>query len=186
MRSKLAIGLLILAVAYFLLNQSGYSFSQEKALKQAASYSGQKQVYEKAFEGNKKVVLVSNGSQSKAQVVQRKWGFLYKPGDSVILAPLQGFDSIRYAWFSTGIVGDQTEVVFAAESFDDRVAKILISNDKLDAPNSSAEVKADATVYVELDVSGHDALAIEALNPDDIGSFVVRATDASGKILSGK
>ena len=60
-----------------------------------------------------------------------------------------------------------------------------MSNDTLSDPADSAEIKKQASVYVELDVSGKYAIAIEGLDANAIGSFVVRAADTDGKVLAG-
>ena len=85
----LALVLIVVAVAYFIYNQSGYSIGENRALAQTASYSGQTQVYKQAH-GSDSIVMLSDGSRSKAQILHRKWGFLYKPGMSVEMAALKG------------------------------------------------------------------------------------------------
>lgn len=181
----LAVVLLVVAVGYFVFDQSGYSLSQERALRRTDSYSGLAQVSEQSLGGDK-IVMRTNGSLSKTQIVHRKWGFLYKPGTSVEMAALPGNANVRYAWFSadSGRSDGKVDVVFAAESDDPKVKTIIVSNDTLSAPKDSAEAKANATVYVELDVARKYAIVVQALDQKDIGSFVVRGADAEGRFVT--
>ena len=131
--------------------------------------------------------MLSDGSRSKAQILHRKWGFLYKPGMSVEMAALKGREAVRYAWFSADASSHdgKRDIVFAAETSDPAVKTVIVSNDTLSDPADSAEIKKQASVYVELDVSGKYAIAIEGLDANAIGSFVVRAADTDGKVLAG-
>ncbi|QHT63054.1 hypothetical protein GXP70_25865 [Paenibacillus lycopersici] len=182
----LAVLLLVAAVVYFVFHQTGYALTEKQAIRSAGVYSGQSNVFAKPF-GDDNIVLLSNGSQIKAQIVHRKWGFLYKPGTSVEMAALEGHPNVRYAWFS--IDGDshdgKRDIVFAAESTEDAVKKVVISNDKLNAPKDAAELKANASVYVELDLKQTYSIEVQAIDEQEIGSFVIRGLDADGRIVAG-
>ncbi|QHW32984.1 hypothetical protein GZH47_20755 [Paenibacillus rhizovicinus] len=182
----LAILLLVVAVAYFAFHQTGYAFTEKEALRSAGVYNGLTKAYEQPF-GSDVIVMMSNGSQSRVQIVHNKFGFLHKPGTSVEMAALDGQSSVRYAWFSTGASGKdgKREIVFAAESSDAAIRKVIISNDRLNAPKDSAEVKKNASVYVELDVAKQYGIVVEELEAQEIGSFVVRGADADGRIVTG-
>ncbi|MBO7747604.1 hypothetical protein I8J29_25785 [Paenibacillus sp. MWE-103] len=182
----LAVALIAVAVLYFAYDQSGSYFSARSAFAHSASYPGQSVAYERAL-GSDKIAILTNGSQSKAQIVHRKWGLLYEPGTSVEMAALQGRESVRYAWFSAGAGEEEGKiaVVFAAESFDPAVKTVIVSNDTLADPAGAADVKQASTVYVELEVGEKYAIATKELGGQDVGSFVVRAADANGKILTG-
>ncbi|MFC4811350.1 hypothetical protein [Paenibacillus sp. GCM10023250] len=183
--TMLAVALIAAAVLYFVYNQSGGYLSAKSAFAHSA-YAGKSVVYERAL-GSDRVAILSNGSRSKAQIVHRKWGLLYEHGTSVEMAALPGRESVRYAWFSAGAgeADGKIGVVFAAESLDPAVKTVIISNDTLEHPANAADVKGASTVYVELEVGGKYAIAAKELGGKDVGSFVVRAADANGKILAG-
>ncbi|MBM7565090.1 hypothetical protein [Paenibacillus sacheonensis] len=181
----LAIVLLFVAIVYFVYYQSGYSLSEERAL-QRSDYGGMTQSHKQSY-GEDEVVILSNGSRSKVQVVHRKWGFLYKPGTSVEMAPIEGHPSVRYAWFSMDSASPNGKrlLVFAAESFEPSVKKVIISNDTLSRPANAKDVNGNASVYVELNVAQQYGIMRQTVDVEEIGSFVVRAADADGRIEAG-
>lgn len=163
---------------------SGYSFTESRAIAKWNTNKDSRIVYTKNV-GNIKL-LISNESNGKNVIfMERKWGLLYKASNKAMLSRRSDTDKISRTWSGSLVSDKKYDTIIAAEIFDTHIKKVIVSNDNIDGQilESLDDIKKASTFFVELEVDHGYAVHYALLDPEDVGAYVFRGVDDSGRII---
>lgn len=184
-RSILLIVLLLLII--YLFNNSGYSISVNNAIRNSYPSKDGEVILEKDYE-NKKTIIWKTNNGNYVKLVEPKWGFLYHVSDVAELypmAPLIGKEGdIKRAWSSSLNSNKMYETIFAVESGNPKIKRVIVSNDNIDNVilDDVEEIKENSTVFIELILEDGFAAAYRELNTKDAGGFIFRGVNEKGEV----
>jgi hypothetical protein len=175
--------ILILLLGLYLYRQSGYSFSETKAIKKPFPYDNGVVVSEQRFK-NDKVVIWKGQYGTYANLIHIKWNFLYQFKSASALSSIYPDGNIKRTWSAKRNSNNNLDTMLAVEVADPQIKKVIITNENIDSEisNNLDEIKKISNIFIEITIlNGYGSLYVE-LDPSDVGAFVFRGIDENGII----
>lgn len=118
-------------------------------------------------------------------LVSKTWGIFYRANQFSTIYAREPGATIKTAWAASLTDDKQYDTIFGAEVTDERIKKIVVTNEGFSANASSLdEAKKQSSVYVEIDVENGFAVHYMNLPPSSTGNFVFRGLDGLGNMLA--
>ncbi|MBP1994417.1 hypothetical protein [Paenibacillus eucommiae] len=172
-------------LSYFFMAESGYSFNENKALRNSLPYQDGKVVYQKDF-GSNKIIIWDTANTKYAKVIHTKWGVLHQVRNVSVLLSREPGDAINRTWSASLNSKKLYETTFAVEVKNANIEKVIISNDNIDNEISEQldEIKNNSSIFIELEVQDGFAVSYNELPVNDVGGFVFRGLDKNGQVIT--
>jgi hypothetical protein len=186
-RKSIFIFVLFLLFIYIFSN-SGYSFIENTAIKNSFPSQAGEVIYEKEYY-KKKTVIWRTVNSHYVKLLEKKWGILYHVSNVAELQPMSPLigkeGDIKRTWSASLKSKEMYETIFAVESVNPEIIKVLISNDNIDSEISKEvdQIKQDSTVFIELTLEDGFAAAYKELSIKDAGGFIFRGVNDKGEII---
>ncbi|MEC0204881.1 hypothetical protein P4H39_19935 [Paenibacillus lautus] len=172
----------------YIFSNSGYSFTENTAIENSFPSQAGELVYEKEYDKNKTVIWRTVNNHY-VKLLEKKWGILYhvtNVSELQPMSPLIGKEGdIKRTWSASLNSKEMYETIFAIESVNPEIIKVLISNDNIDNEISKEidQIKQDSTVFIELTLEDGFAAAYKELSIKDVGGFIFRGVNDKGEII---
>lgn len=163
---------------------TGYSFTEESAIRNSFPNQDGENVFEKEFD-SKKVVVWDTGTESYVKLIIKDLCIFHRVTAANAISGITTDKMMKFTWDATLKDDKYYDTLFAAEVLDTKIVKVIVSNKSSNEINLSlSEVKEHSTVYIEMDVINGYAAHYSYLKPSDVGGFVFRGLNSEGKVIS--
>ncbi|MGF7050630.1 hypothetical protein J2T13_005180 [Paenibacillus sp. DS2015] len=185
-RSIVLIVLLLLII--YLFNKSGYSLTENNAIRNSYPSKDGEVIYVKDY-GNKKTIIWKTNNGNYAKLVEPKWDIFYHVSHVAELYPMTPVvgqeGDIKRTWSASLNSNKMFETIFAVASDNPEIKRVIVSNDNIDNVilDNIEEIKENSTVFIELKLEDGFAAAYSELKTKDAGGFIFRGIDEKGKII---
>ncbi|USB33396.1 hypothetical protein [Paenibacillus sp. YPG26] len=185
---SIALIAVLMLITYFLMNNSGFYITEDRALRGSYPYTEGEVVFKKAYK-DKNIIVWKTPSGSFAKVIEPMWGIFYYVSQSAQLSPIRSMTwregDLERTWSASLNSNEKYETVLAARSDNPEIKRVVVSNDNIDnASEDLEEIKKNSTVFIELKLENGTAASWVELDPQNTGEFVFRGINEKGKIVT--
>jgi hypothetical protein len=177
----------LLLLLYFDPLSTGYSLTEESAIRNSFPNQGGEIVFEKKFDNNK-VVVWDTGPESYVKLLRKELGIFYRVHAANAVSGITADNKMKFTWDATLKDDIYYDTLFAAVILDKKIVKVIVSNNGINNINdinlTLREVEENSTVYIEMDVINGYAAHYSYLHNSDVGGFLFRGLNSEGKVIS--
>lgn len=181
--------IVVLVLVMYLFYNSGYSVTENNAIRNSHPFQDGKVLYKNDYE-TKKTMIWNTHNGNYVKLIERKWGFLFHVSTTAVLQPMSPLigneGDIKRTWSASLNSNKMYETVFAVESDNPAIKKVIVSNDNIDNAISDdwEEIKVNSTVFIELILEDGFTTAYRELNTKDAGGFIFRGVNEKGEVVT--